>query len=324
VSRSWKYFVLKPDKTPFPNCAECAVADATHSREDCTCLTCHGFYAATDNPTIMRAMVDRYPDSRWAVRTGLASGIIVMDAEGGLQSQGVTGIQVLDDFENWTGGLALPTTGLIASTPSGGVHRYYRYVPGVKSKNRILPGVDIKSDGGYVLVPMQSETVRAGEHNVTLDRDREWFLDGEVGDLSEAVVDWLTQRRGMPGGGSVGSAGGGDHTDGYDFEKFAHNGCPGGVRDEFFNELIFRYRKAGLERGEVTVKVRDHWKRAAQPPNAEYYMPFHHVEYKIERIWRTVEPDRVPEGLREWAERMTAGGEKITGRRVTLVARGEE
>ena len=317
MSRSWKYFVLKPDKTPYPNCAECAVADATHSREDCTCLTCHGFYAATDNATIMRAMIEKYPDARWAVRTGLASGIIVIDAEGGLQPQGVTGVDVLDQFEQWTGGLALPTTGLIASTPSGGVHRYYRYARGVKSKNRILPGVDIKSDGGYVLVPMESET------------DREWFLDGEVGELSEAVVDWLTQRRGMPGGGSGGSGSGGERLAGYDFDRFAHNGCPGGVRDEFFNELIFRYRKAGLERGEVTTKVREHWKRAAQPPAATFYMPWHHVEYKIERIWRTVEPDRVPEGLREWAERtssppVTGLAVATVGQRVTVVARGEE
>ena len=301
MSSSWKYFVLKPDKTPYPNCDDCRSADSSHDREMCACLTCHGFYAATDNHAVMKAMTDQHPHSRWAVRTGKASGIIVLDAEGELQPQGVTGVDVLDQFESWTGGLALPPTGLIASTPSGGVHRFYRYVDGVRSRNRILPGVDIKSDGGYVLVPMGSV-------------EREWWLQGEPGDLGEAVVDWLTQRRGMPSGGGGGSTG---HADGYDYARFLEKGCPGGVRDEFFNELVFRLRKAGLGRDEVVMKVREHWKRAAQPPDARFYMPWGHVAYKIERIWRTVEPDTVPDNLRDWATRAGSGG------RVTLAPRGE-
>lgn len=313
MSVSWKYFVLKSDKTPYRNCDDCAVAGPEHDREACACLVCHGFYAATDSECLMKAMIQAYPDSRWAVRTGKTSGIIVIDAEGELQPQGVTGVQVLDDFENWTGGLELPPTGLIASTPSGGVHRYYRYVPGIKSRNRILPGVDIKSDGGYVLVPTEGET------------DREWYLNEEdgAGDLTEAVVDWLTQRRGTSGGGSGGSGSGGERGPGYDYERFCRDGAPGGVRDEFFNELAFRLRKAGVDRVDAVTTIREHWKRAAQPPDATYYMPWHHVEYKIERVWRTVEPDNVAAELRAWARSAQVNVAGVRGR-VTIAARGGE
>jgi len=315
VSVPWKYFVLKPDKTPYPNCDECRDAGPEHDRETCPHLVCHGFYAATGDERVMHVMMDKFPDSRWAVRTGRASGIIVIDAEGDLQPQGITGVDVLDDFETWTGGLELPTTGLIASTPSGGIHRYYRYPHSttVKSRNRVLPGIDIKSDGGYVLVPMDGET------------DREWYLNTEDGarELSEAVVDWLTQRRGRSEGGLGAGHREGWAPEGYDFERFSQLGCPGGMRDEFFNELIFRYRKAGLPRAEVVQRVRAHWKNSAQPPAATYYMPWHHVEYKIERIWRTVEPDTVPEELRAWAER-THSNVNGVGRRVALAPRVTE
>ena len=45
----------------------------------------------------------------------------------------------------------LPPT-LTVTTPSGGWHLYYRYPEGgLRSKNGIFPGIDLKADGGYVL-----------------------------------------------------------------------------------------------------------------------------------------------------------------------------
>jgi hypothetical protein len=41
----------------------------------------------------------------------------------------------------------------IAKTPRGGRHYYFHYEPGLKTCARILPGVDIRSDGGYVVAP---------------------------------------------------------------------------------------------------------------------------------------------------------------------------
>lgn len=282
----WKFFVLGRDKTPLSNCDRCRNAGPEHDRETCECLTCHGFYAATDDPIRLYEMSRRHPEGRWAVRCGAASGIIVVDAEGVIDERHqVSGVEVLDAFESWTGGLALPPTALVASTPSGGVHRYYRHVPGLRSKNRILPGVDLKSDGGYVVFPDGRE-------------GRNWIFYGDLGQLGDELVAWLLDARGVRG---EGSAGGGTRSDTYDFKRFEREGCPGGSRDEFFNELLFRLRKAGVDRGLAVQQARAHWRRAAQPPDARYYMPWHHVEYKIERVWRTVEPDNVSAELQAWA-----------------------
>lgn len=304
---TWKFFVLGNDKTPLPNCAGCADAGPEHDRESCTCLTCHAFYAATDDPKRLEYMQLYHPNGAWAVRTGRESGIIVIDAEG---SGTPSGVDVLDDWEAWVGGWPLTPTDRIASTPSGGVHRYYEYVSGVRSRNRVLPGVDIKSDGGYVVIPTGRESGEDG---------RRWLLDGRPGAPDDRLVDWLRSARGRSSGGGE-AAIGRPGVDGYDYDRFAREGCPDGVRDEFFNELIFRYRKAGVDRAVAVGLVREHWKRAAQPPDARWYMPWHHVEYKIERIWRTVEPDRVADELAAWARAQVTTPDGRTGR-VTLAPR---
>ena len=315
--QTWKLFVLGRDKTPLPNCAECRDADWSHDRETCRCLTCHGFYAATDDPDRISVMKRLFPENAWAVRTGAASGIIVLDAEGGGEPSGV---EVLDSWESWSGGWSLPHTNVRATTPSGGVHLYFEYVDGVRSRNRVLPGLDIKSDGGYVVIPwMYHKTVRDGwlESVHSHESARRWAVD-PVGTQIRCVrpdgqfLEWLrtTRGRSVGGGGTIG------HGPGYDYARFAAEGCPGGVRDEFFNELLFRMRKAGMERQDATATARRHWQRAAQPPAATWYMPWHHVEYKIERIWRTVEPDRVDEALTRWAASQVGESRRIG--RVTL------
>lgn len=299
---AWRYFILGKDKTPLPSCDPCREADPEHDREACDHLVCHGFYAATDDLLRLERMRKIPHAGHWAVRTGAASDIIVLDAEG---TGDPSGVDVLDTWESWSGGWPLPTTNRVALTPSGGVHRYYRYVPGVRSRNRVLPGLDIKSDGGYVVVPSDD------------DPGRVWLLEGEPGEVNGEFAEWLRQARGR----SVHTVAGRTEPVGYDYKIFHAEGCPGGMRDEFFNELIFRLRKAGVDRGTATVEVRNHWKRCAQPPDAVWYMPFHHIKYKIERIWRTVEPADISAEMRDWATRLTTSNEPVKVGRVTLVRR---
>lgn len=62
------------------------------------------------------------------------------------------------DFDKKNGGLdtlktlSMPPT-LIVQTGGGGWHYYYRYVQGSVNRANILPGVDIRSDGGLVVAP---------------------------------------------------------------------------------------------------------------------------------------------------------------------------
>lgn len=311
LPREWKIFVLGREKTPLPNCAACHGAGPEHDREACPCLTCHGIYAGTNDITRIELMRERYPDNPWAVRTGAASGIIVLDAEGGGSP---SGLEVLDDWETWTGwDRPLPWTERAAETPSGGVHLFYRYVEGVRSRNRVLPQVDIKADGGYVVIPIN-------------DDRRRWIREGDPAEPDPRLVDWFRSARGRLSGGSIGPVG---HSSGYDYQRFLREGCPGGMRDEFFNELIFRLRKSGMERGPATVEIRRHWKQAAQPDRAvngecaAWHMPWWNCEYKIDKIWRTVEPDDVSAELRTWAEAQRVDAPGIKRSRITTVPRGD-
>lgn len=299
---SWKLFVLGKEKTPLKNCPDCDRAGPEHDREACDHLTCHGFYAATDDTFRWAKMRELHPDGHWAVRTGQASGIVVLDAEG---HGSPSGVEVLDDWESWSGGWPLAETNRIALTPSGGVHRYYAWEPGIKSRNRVLPGIDIKSDGGYVLVPDVSP-------------ERRWLRKGSPGPLGGEMLAWFRSARGRHSAQTGVAIG---HADGYDYHRFLRDGCPGGMRDEFFNELIFRMRKAGMSLQAIHTEAHRQWKKAAQPPDAIYYMPYHHVEYKIRRIWGTVEVEDVSGELRLWAESQRTSTAPDRVKRMTSVPR---
>lgn len=287
VDVGWRVFVLGRDKTPLPNCAECHNADWNHIREDCTCMTCHGFYAATRNLDLIDDMVRRHPDGWLAVRTGAASRLLVLDFEAAPNAEGITGLDTLDQWEMWTGH-ELPDT-LKQRTQSGGIHMLYRLSPGtvVKSRNRVLPQCDVKAEGGYVAVPTPGRP------------EREWlrppFQPGDphedVREAPRELLNALEKLRGRASRREIEVGVNGNPPSGYDYETALHNGCPGGFRDEFFNDLLFRHRKIGLSREGVEKLARMHWERCQQPPATEWYMPWEHVEYKLERVWRTVEPN---------------------------------
>ncbi|MEV5961871.1 bifunctional DNA primase/polymerase [Kribbella sp. NPDC051952] len=144
AGRGWPVFMLARSKRPVANCHACRLAD--HDPATCGHLTCHGFYAATTDPHRITALVAAVPYGQLAVRTGAVSGLLVVDidpAHGGNDS--------LHQLVNE--GL-LPRT-LRVITGSGGQHLYYRH-PGQPMPSRPMPGrpgIDIKADGGYVVLP---------------------------------------------------------------------------------------------------------------------------------------------------------------------------
>lgn len=106
-------------------------------------LTEHGLKDATTDPEQIRRWWTRWPDANIAVATGAASGFDVLDIDprhGGDIS--------LEDLESQHG--KLPETAE-QITGAGGRHILFRHTPGLKSHNGILPGIDVKADGGYIL-----------------------------------------------------------------------------------------------------------------------------------------------------------------------------
>ena len=107
----------------------------------------HGFKEATTSPEQIRAWWKDHPERNIGIATGLISRLLVVDVD---VKNGAKGRESLATIPDMT-----PT--LAAATPSGGLHLYYRSpnYP-LRSRNGLLPGIDIKADGGYVVAPGSS------------------------------------------------------------------------------------------------------------------------------------------------------------------------
>jgi hypothetical protein len=80
----------------------------------------------------------KWPNANLAIVTGKISNLIVVDIDprhGGTR----------DDFKD--------VQTLIVETGGGGWHYYFQYEEGITNHAGIKPGIDIRGDGGYVIVP---------------------------------------------------------------------------------------------------------------------------------------------------------------------------
>lgn len=102
----------------------------------------NGLKGATTFPGMIRHWWEDAPNANIGVATGEASGIIVLDVDGA-------------EGRDSLNGYSLPDTVTVSSgRTDGGCHYWFRY-PGSPVKNVIglRPGLDIRADGGYVIVP---------------------------------------------------------------------------------------------------------------------------------------------------------------------------
>lgn len=111
-------------------------------------LTHHGFIDASTDADVIRGWFKQSPDANVAMPTGAASGLFVLDIDprhGGDQS--------LAALEAKYG--PLPAT-LEALTGGGGRHLFFASPQGQLIRNsagKLGPGLDVRGDGGYVVVP---------------------------------------------------------------------------------------------------------------------------------------------------------------------------
>ena len=143
--RGWSVF---PCHSPMATPAGCSCG-----RVDCASPAKHpriagGLKSATTEETQLRRWWARWPHANVGVRTGAASGIVVIDIDpdhGGERSLGILLAQSGD----------LPA-GRVVRTGSGGRHLWFRHPGGVVRNDagrRLGPGLDIRGDGGYVIAP---------------------------------------------------------------------------------------------------------------------------------------------------------------------------
>ena len=106
----------------------------------------HGLKEATKEVEQIQAWWRRWPDMNIGVATGEVSGFFAVDVD-----PGHGGDDALRDLEKQHG--ELPAT-VRQITGSGGEHILFRHAPGLRnSASRIGAGLDIRGDGGYIIVP---------------------------------------------------------------------------------------------------------------------------------------------------------------------------
>jgi hypothetical protein len=132
-----------------------------------------GFHAATTNPETIRRLW-RMADRNIGIPTGSVSGFWVLDVDGDNGEANLFGLEAEH-------GRLPPTREVI--TGGGGRHLWFKYTGPIQSSvSKIAAGVDVRGDGGYVIVPPS--------RHVT-GRTYAWSVDS----VDELVIgpEWLVQ-----------------------------------------------------------------------------------------------------------------------------------
>ena len=129
AAHGWPIFPCQPiNKVPYPRT--------------------HGFKDATTDPERIRRWWSRVPDSMIGIALGARSGIFAVDLD---RKPGQP-----DGVATWAklnpGGI--PQT-LSSTTPSTGQHHFFRHCCDLRNVelNGVAPGIEIKAEGGYVILP---------------------------------------------------------------------------------------------------------------------------------------------------------------------------
>ena len=111
-------------------------------------LTRNGHWDATTDPHAIERWWGRWPSANVGVPTGKKSGIVVLDVDAA-----AGGPESLAKLERLS--VPVPKT-TRTRTGGGGVHLYFRYPRETDIRNSaglLGPGLDVRGEGGYVVVP---------------------------------------------------------------------------------------------------------------------------------------------------------------------------
>ena len=185
----------------------------------------------------------RTPDANVAIVTGAVSGLSVIDVDddaGGTASLREAGIR-------------FPKT-RVHKTPRG-FHLFYRYTPELHTGAGFLPGIDCRSDGGYVVAP-PSHT-EAGTYTV--------FRDLPVGALDPIPTQFLSHARSTPGPTAPAPT---PHRE-PDWVATALRGAPEHQRNATATRLIGYFHRKGVPRSAIWQIMAGQFARNCNPPMDE-------------------------------------------------------
>lgn len=147
----------------------------------------------------------------------------------------------MEDYENDRPDGALPKT-LVALTGGGGRHLFFKYpeTGTVSGRNPWMKGVDIKSDGGYVIL--------AGGTHISGGAYRWLDLWVDLPDPGQAPPDLILSI-------NSGGSGGQGENELPDTDSLLAEGIPEGKRDDFIHRAASRWRRQLGDNAKEAVKI---------------------------------------------------------------------
>jgi putative DNA primase/helicase len=252
-----------------------------------------GLVNASDDAYQVERWWEQWPRANVAVACGTKSGIVVIDCDMHEEHDGHL------EFLQWCADRGIdPNDTLVAETGGGGRHVVFTYPEGVPIKNAVgwLEHVDVRSDGGYVLMA-PSTHVSGGAYRWLSARGTQ----PTPPPLKLASALSTARSRVRPG---VKDA---EIPAGYDHRRAVDHGPRVGERDHFFNARAFELKKAGVDKTKALEEMRAHFAMTEQGSDP---FPWEMVEYKVDRVWEdpdiTVNPDYDAE-LQRWARNPGVG-----------------
>lgn len=190
-------------------------------------ITAHGVKDATDDDQRIIAWTQMANRPNWALACGSESDVVVIDVD----THGADGFGAIRAWEKKHG--KLPIT-LTATTGSGGKHLFFR-LHGAKAFNRVgwLDGVDVRSDGGYVIIP-PARHASGGVY--TWDN---W--DTPIADAPTALLESINSKAASKTAKDL-------DIDLSNLQNLLENGIPEGKRDDGLFRLACSLRRKGLDR----------------------------------------------------------------------------
>ena len=152
--------------------------------------TPHGFKDATVDPEQIARWRHAEPSRNVAAATGAVSGVFVIDVDGPTAE---AELRKLGD---------LPETATVFT--ARGAHRWFEYPDATcirNSASKLAPGVDVRGEGGFVLVPPSIHPS---------GRRYRW---GESGTTIAAAPSWLTEKVSAPASGVAAATSPGEWAD---------------------------------------------------------------------------------------------------------------
>lgn len=191
-------------------------------------MTASGFKDASDEPAQVKALW-KNNSSNIGIVTGEASGIIVIDVD----MHGIDGKAELEKLFKKYNVTGFPITPQ-CKTGGGGLHYYFKYNSSL-NRTKKLTGIDVKSNGGYVLAAPSNH--KSGNFYSWLYHPK----DNPLAEIPQWFIDALMDAKG-PERPSV-------PTGERPFIK-AHEG-----RNDYLTKIAGKMRRSGLEQDEIELSL---------------------------------------------------------------------